>query len=519
MKLFYALFSLLFFVIHIGFSQQMPIDFSDSNDNFIPFGNSGFTFNSDPDDGGNAVGQFFNDGSDIWQGFYIDLASPIDLSQEQQISLSFYQFDPNVHTILIKLEFGTSDDVEVVQSTSGTGWTNNINFDFANATYSSSGTSVNATGVYSRLTIFIDGGVNTTGTYLIDTIDDGTIPTDPNELDVIYTELVWSDEFDTNGTLDSNNWYHQTQLPNGGNWFNGEEQHYTDRIENSYVDNGFLNIVAIKESFSDQGETKQYTSARLNSKFAFTYGRIDVRAKLPFGDGTWPAIWTLGKNINEDGAYWDNQYGTVGWPECGEIDIMEHGLGAVNHVSSALHTSCAGCSGNTMNYSSIQISDVANNFHVYSMNWSPNQITFLIDGVGFYTYNPTVKDTSTWPFDVDQYLLLNIAMGGVAGTIDPNFTQSSMVIDYVRVFQENTLDVDDTFANAFLVSPNPATDYINISSENVIDYVEIYDVLGKVIFSKKDNPKRLDVNTLTSGIYVLKIYSGRHSSTQKIIIN
>ena len=154
-------------------------------------------------------------------------------------------------------------------------------------------------------------------------------------------------------------------------------------IENSYVDNGFLNIVAIKESFTDQGETKQYTSARLNSKFAFTYGRVDVRAKLPFGDGTWPAIWMLGKNINEDGAYWDNQFGTTGWPVCGEIDIMEHGLGAVNHVSSALHSSCDGCFGSTMNYSAMEINDVANNYHIYSVNWSPDQITFLVDGIGF----------------------------------------------------------------------------------------------------------------------------------------
>jgi beta-glucanase (GH16 family) len=119
--------------------------------------------------------------------------------------------------------------------------------------------------------------------------------------------LVWADEFDTDGAVNPNNWFHQTQLPASGSWFNGEEQHYTNRIENSFVNNGFLNIVAIKESFTDQGETKQYTSARLNSKFAFTYGRVDVRARLPFGDGTWPAIWTLGKNISEDGAYWENQ--------------------------------------------------------------------------------------------------------------------------------------------------------------------------------------------------------------------
>lgn len=120
--------------------------------------------------------------------------------------------------------------------------------------------------------------------------------------------MVWSDEFDIvgkNNPIDSNNWFHQTQMPAGGNWYNSEEQHYTNRIENSYVENGNLNIAVIKESFSDQRFTKQYTSARLNLKFTFTYGRVDVRAKLPAGNVTWPAIWTLGKNISESGAYWE----------------------------------------------------------------------------------------------------------------------------------------------------------------------------------------------------------------------
>ncbi|WP_323789608.1 family 16 glycosylhydrolase [Psychroserpens sp.] len=507
-------------VVHLSIAQQMPIDFSDANDTFIPFANSGFSFNSDPEDASNSVGQFFNDGSEPWQGFYLDLTVPIDLSQQQQIALSFYQFDPNAHNIYMKLENGIDPDVEVVQNTSGSGWANDLIFDFSNATISGTGNTVNATGSYTRLVIFIDGGIASPGTYLIDDIDDGVEPVDPFELDVIYTELVWSDEFETNGAINSSNWFHQTQLPIGGSWFNGEQQHYTNRIENSFVDNGFLNIVAINETFTDQGETKEYTSARLNSKFAFTYGRVDVRAKLPFGDGTWPAIWMLGKNINEDGAYWDNQgFGTTNWPNCGEIDIMEHGLGATNHVSSALHNSCEGCFGATMNYQSYILNDVANEFHVYSVNWSPDQITFLIDDVGFYTYNPAVKDNSTWPYYEDQYLLLNIAMGGVAGTIDPNFSQSSMVIDYVKVYQENALSIDDTFANAFKVSPNPASDYINISSNQDIDSIELYDVLGKVVLHKENNLKHLNVENIRSGVYLLKIYSTNQFITKRVIIN
>jgi beta-glucanase (GH16 family) len=122
------------------------------------------------------------------------------------------------------------------------------------------------------------------------------------QVDVVYSDLVWSDEFDKNGSVDANNWFHQTQLPVGGSWFNNEVQHYTDRIENSSVNSGFLKIVAIKENYTNQGVTKAYTSARLNSKFSFKYGRVDVRAKIPVDQGTWPAIWMLGKNTNEDGG-------------------------------------------------------------------------------------------------------------------------------------------------------------------------------------------------------------------------
>lgn len=262
------------------------------------------------------------------------------------------------------------------------------------------------------------------------------------QVDVVYKDLVWSDEFNSDGAISSTNWFHQTRLPAGGNWYNNELQHYTDLKTNSFVAAGSLNIVAKKENYTNQGVTKQYTSARLNSKFAFKYGRVDVRAKIPVEMGTWPAIWMLGKNVNEDGGYFDSTYGTSNWPACGEIDIMEHGITRsqpINYIQSAMHTPSS--YGNTKDIGGIEAnSDIANNYHIYSMNWSPNQISFLLDNVVFYTYNPTVKDASTWPFDKEQYLLLNIAMGGVAGPIASNFTQTSMVIDYVRVYQNTTID-------------------------------------------------------------------------------
>lgn len=261
------------------------------------------------------------------------------------------------------------------------------------------------------------------------------------QVDVVYTDLVWSDEFDNNGAVNSAKWFHQTQLPAGGSWFNGEVQHYTNQLTNSFVNGGFLNIVSKKEPFTDQGITKQYTSARLNSKFAFLYGRVDIRAKIPTNQGTWPALWMLGKNVNEDGGFFDAQFGTTNWPACGEIDIMEHGITPsqpTNYIQSALHTPSS--FGNTTNIGGTIASNLGNDYHVYSMNWSPFQITFLLDGVAFYTYNPAVKTPNNWPFNAEQYLLLNIAMGGVAGTIPSNFTQASMEIDYVRVYQNALVD-------------------------------------------------------------------------------
>jgi beta-glucanase (GH16 family) len=267
------------------------------------------------------------------------------------------------------------------------------------------------------------------------------LPTVFAQVDVVYNNLVWSDEFDNDGAVNSVKWHHQTQLPNGSSWYNGEVQHYTNLITNSFVSDGKLTIKAIKEPYTNEGVTKQYTSARLNSKFAFTYGRVDIRAKIPTSQGTWPALWLLGKNINEPGGFWQPQFGNLNWPACGEIDIMEHGITPSqpqNYIQSAIHTPSS--FGSTINHGGTIASNLGNDFHVYSMNWSPFQITFLLDGVPFYTYNPAIKNANTWPFDSDQYLLLNIAMGGVAGNIPTSFTQASMEIDYVRVYQNTEPD-------------------------------------------------------------------------------
>lgn len=505
-NLYYEIVIVFLFISQLSFSQQIPIDFSNVSDNFNTWGGSTFATTSSPTDSNNTVGQFTRSNSSSVQGHYIDLDSSIDLDAKNTITLMFYAFDSNSHTIIVKLESGTNPDIELALTVSSQNSWSELVYNFA---------TISGNGEYDRLTIIIDNGSSTSGTFLIDDINDDFILTNPNAIDIEYIDLVWADEFDTNGAISSTNWHHQTQLPSGGSWFNGEEQHYTNRIENSFVDNGFLNIVVIKEPFTDQGETKQYTSARLNSKFVFTYGRVDVRAKLPSGDGTWPAIWTLGKNVNEDGGFWDSSFGTTSWPACGEIDIMEHGLGVVNHTSSALHTPSS--SGNTVNTASQVISDVANNFHIYSVNWSPNQITFLVDGVGYYTYNPSTKNSSTWPFDLDQYILLNIAMGGVAGTIDSGFLQSSMVIDYIRIYQNTALSTDVVLKNEFVLYPNPVATELNINSKTEINKIEVYSLMGKLLKTENNFMNRLNLSNLKSGIYVICIYSNLGKSIKKIV--
>ncbi|MBJ6368442.1 glycoside hydrolase family 16 protein [Snuella sedimenti] len=237
-------------------------------------------------------------------------------------------------------------------------------------------------------------------------------------------KLVWSDEFDVNGEPDDSKWGYDlgNGCPNLCGWGNGEKQYYTNRPENVKVEDGVLKITAKMEAY--QGFN--YTSARLltKDKYEFTYGKVEVKAKLPSGSGTWPAIWMLGANID-----------TVGWPACGEIDIMEHWGHNPKIVSSATHTpACSGgCSGTKVGETTVN--DFSSGFHVYGLEWTEDALHFSLDGTILYTYKPDVKDSNTWPYTKPQFLILNIAMGGNWFTIDENFTESTMEIDYIKIYQ------------------------------------------------------------------------------------
>ena len=227
-----------------------------------------------------------------------------------------------------------------------------------------------------------------------------------------YTRLVFEDDFLIDGAPDSNKWTYD--LGNNNGWGNGELQTYTNSSNNVVVQGGNLVITAKKTGSS-------YTSARLKSenKYEFKYGKVEFNAKLPAGAGTWPALWMLGQN-----------YATNIWPACGEIDIMEHKGNQPNIILGSVHYT-GRSAGNSVT-SQISATSVSTTFHKYKVIWSPQSIRFFVDNVLFHS----VINTNSLPFNSDFFLIMNVAMGGTfGGTVDPAFTQSSMEVDYVRVYQ------------------------------------------------------------------------------------
>lgn len=240
-------------------------------------------------------------------------------------------------------------------------------------------------------------------------------------------DLVWSDEFDEDGSPNSEYWKYDT---GGSGWGNNELQYYTE--DNVMIKDGILEIEARQEEYSN----RQYTSTRLVSQNegSFLYGIVEVRAKLPEGVGTWPAIWMLPTNL---------KYG--GWPHSGEIDIMEHVGYEMNKIHGTVHTATFNHNKNSQKGSSMLVEDVANTFHVYKIEWLPDKINFFIDDEQYFSFEnkwlecPTSKE---WPFDQEFHLLLNIAVGGDWGGqkgVDEDIWPQTMEIDYVRLYQSQEI--------------------------------------------------------------------------------
>ena len=231
--------------------------------------------------------------------------------------------------------------------------------------------------------------------------------------------LVWSDEFDGTGSIDSSKWTTET---GGGGWGNQEEQIYTSSSNNVRKEQNVLKIKVRKEA------NGTYTSARIitEDKFEFKYGRVEIRAKLPSVQGSWPALWMLGANLRDP---------SVGWPQCGEIDIMEQ-FENKNSVHSTLHWKQA--NGERALYGENTTNSTSSNWHVYALEWMPTSIKTYLDGNEFFSMNISGVGPY-YPFNEDFFFIFNVAMGGTnGGVIDPNLQQGfvdAMEVDYIRVYQ------------------------------------------------------------------------------------
>ncbi len=232
----------------------------------------------------------------------------------------------------------------------------------------------------------------------------------------VAQSLIWSDEFNTPGQPDPAKWGYDIGTGSGG-WGNNELQYYTNRVDNVTISGGTLKIIAKKENYSGSA----YTSTRMltKDKFSFKYGKLEFSAKLPTGAGTWPAVWSLGNN-----------FASVGWPACGEIDFMEHVGTQQNKIFGTLHH--PGHSGGNADGGTVVISNASTTFHKYTTEWSATTIKFSVDDVPFYTF----PNTGALPFNQNFFMIMNVAMGGnFGGAIDPAFVSSTMEVDYIRVYQ------------------------------------------------------------------------------------
>ena len=273
---------------------------------------------------------------------------------------------------------------------------------------------------------FVQNNSTDTGAAYLDDVSVGLgVCPSTKQVDSKTYQLVWSDEFD-GSSLNTGNWTPEIGTGNNG-WGNGEAQYYTDRPENLRVEDGRLVIEAIKENY--QGSS--WTSARIKTqdKRDFKYGKFEFRAKLPSGRGPWPAAWMLGSNIS-----------TVGWPTCGEIDVMEWRgtFGEANTVGQALHSSTRhGATGNPVEPEArTPVSNASTEFHTYAVVWNRDSFIFSVDGVDVATLTPPAADAEA--FRKQFFLLLNLAMGGAYNgyEIDPSLTRATYEVDYVRVYQD-----------------------------------------------------------------------------------
>ncbi|MCX7876698.1 MAG: family 16 glycosylhydrolase [Melioribacteraceae bacterium] len=327
-------------------------------------------------------------------------------------------------------------------------------------------------------------------------------------------KLIWSDEFD-GPTINSSFWTFEIGTGTNG-WGNNELQYYTSRTENAKIENGMLVITAHQEPYSG----RNYTSARMKTqgKKSFKYGKIEAKMKLPVGKGSWPAFWMLGDNIT-----------FVGWPKCGEIDIMEHvnndpAVYGTIHYDNNGHVSRGG-------NKNVDVTD----FHLYSIEWDANTIKWFVDGVQYYSVFIVNGINSTEEFHNPFFIILNLAIGGNwPGSPDGTMQfPIYMYVDYVRVYElttniekikneiPNEIKLEQNFPNPF----NPTTNIKFSIPNDALTKLTIYDLLGNEVEVLVNNfltagnyNYNFNTKDLTSGIYFYKLQVGNYVQTKKMIL-
>lgn len=252
--------------------------------------------------------------------------------------------------------------------------------------------------------------------------------------------LVWRDEFNQNGPPDAARWNIDVWAARK---VNDEDQAYTARAKNVRVEDGHLVLEAWREDY----DNARFTSARIHSqgKGDVLYGRVEVRAKLPAGKGSWPAIWMLPSDpfryatMCSEGDEWQGSPDCDAWPNSGEIDIMEHVGYQMNHVHGTVHNKAYYWINWEQRKGRVLLEDVANNFHTYALEWGPDDIRIFVDDTLYFTYVNEGGDWRAWPFDHPFHVIMNVAVGGywgrAGGGIDESIFPQRMLVDYVRVYE------------------------------------------------------------------------------------
>jgi beta-glucanase (GH16 family) len=435
---------LIVLITTVGYAQTLPLDF-ETPTVWTDFNGGVVTTivnpQSNTDNNSANVAQMVKNAGEVWGGSHTTLSGNMDFANNNTFSMKVYSIKAGTK-VLLKVENSANSAIkheEEVTMSMTNAWETLV-FDYS---------AINTANSYDRIVIIFDNGTMGDGSanftfYFDDITLYNVAPTCASGHtgaagNTATYELVWADEFTDAGAPCSANWGYDL---GAGGWGNGEVQEYTNSSNNVVVEGGSLKIKAKKSGGN-------YTSARLKSqgKFSFKYGKAEVRAKLPGAQGTWPAIWMLGSN-----------FPTVGWPQCGEIDIMEQTGQNKNEVLGTLHWDNGGSNASYGQTTAIANADTQ--FHTYTLEWGPDEVRIYLDGTQYYT----LTNNSSLPFNANFFLILNIAMGGtLGGTIDPAFTEDTMEVDYVRVYQkmENTSPTEPTVA-----APTP--------TENAADVISIF---------------------------------------------